>query len=350
MGHWHEVLAPAPAWSEYSGARAGLTNDDSEPQAFLPRMQNQKLPDKLPPLDLLASFEAAARHLSFTRAAAERFVTQSAMSRQMRALEDELGVALFARRHRALALTADGQRLFTACTSALGTLRGAVRDIRTPNRREVLALTTTPGLAALWLIPRLSAFIRSHPGVDVRLDATFDNRNLAADGFDLAIRYARVGKIPGATRLFEEALQPVCSPRLLSDGQHPLRVPADLARHPLLHIEMDSDVGGIPMEWEPWLTAMGLADLQPAARLSFTNYAEAIAAALAGQGVAMGRRPLVDALLKSGQLVAPFAGEAASARGYYVITDPAAKARPAVRALEQWLVAQAAAAVPASPG
>jgi len=308
-------------------------------------MQNKPL-DKLPPLDLLASFEAAARHLSFTRAAAERFVTQSAMSRQIRALEDALGVALFSRHHRALVLTADGQRLLTACTTALGTLRGAVRDIRTPNRREVLALTTTPGFAALWLIPRLTAFTRAHPGIDVRLDATFEYRNLAADGFDLAVRYGKVGQVPGGRHLFGEALLPVCSPRLVKETAHPLREPADLARHALLHMELDHDVGGLPMEWEPWLAAMNLADLQPAARLSFTNYAEAIAAAVAGHGVAMGRRPLVDALLAGGQLVAPFAGEAASARGYYVVTDPAARARPAVRALEQWLLDQAGTALP----
>lgn len=308
-----------------------------------------KAPDRLPPLDLLASFEACARHLSFTKAAAERFVTQSAMSRQMRTLEDDLGVPLFTRRHRALVLTADGQRLLAACTQALGTLRAAARDIRTPQRREVLALTTTPGFAALWLIPRLTAFTRSHPGIDVRLDATFENRNLAADGFDIAVRYAKVGKVPGGTRLFEEALQPVCSPRLVSETARPLREPADLAHHRLLYIEMDNDVGGPPMEWEPWLTAMGLADLRPRARLSFTNYAEAIAAALAGHGVAMGRRPLVDALLASGQLVAPFAGEAASARGFYVIADAAARHRPAVRALEQWLVGQAATSLGAGP-
>src|SRR5437868_3528708 len=180
----------------------------------------QKPFDKLPPLDLVLSFETAARHLSFTKAAAERFVTQSAMSRQMRALEDELGVALFTRQHRALMLTADGQRLLAACTTALATLRGAVKDIRAPNRREVLALTTTPGFAALWLIPRLTAFTRAHPGIDVRLDATFERRNLSADGFDLAIRYVPTG---GAGRaLFDEAMQPVCSPRLLRRGGPPL--------------------------------------------------------------------------------------------------------------------------------
>ncbi len=305
-------------------------------------MQNQPL-DKLPPLDLLASFEAAARHLSFTRAAAERFVTQSAISRQMRALEESLGVALFTRRHRMLTLTADGQRLQAACTQALGTLRSTVRDIRSPGRREVLAMTTTPGFAALWLIPRLAGFTRAHPGIDVRLDATFENRNLAADGFDLAVRFAKVGDMPGSDWLFGESLQPVCSPRLAQDPARPLRAPADLAAHALLHIDIDADTGGIPLEWAPWIGAMGLDGIRPAARLSFTNYTEAIAAAVAGHGVAMGRRPLVDGLLASGELVAPFAGEAASPRGYYLVIDPAARARPAVRALAQWLRSEASA-------
>ncbi|MBI5270379.1 MAG: LysR family transcriptional regulator [Burkholderiales bacterium] len=303
-------------------------------------MPNPTPADRLPPLDLLATFEAAARHLSFTRAAAERFVTQSAISRQMRALEDDLGVPLFTRGHRSLALTADGQRLFAACTGALAGLRGAVREIRHPRQREVLALTTTPGLAALWLIPRLTGFTREHPGIDVRLDATFENRNLAAEGFDVAIRYGKLGTMRG-TPLFGEALMPVCSPRLLAAGDPPLRTPADLARHALLHMALEQEPGGAPIEWEPWLTAMGLAGLEPVARLSFTNYAEAITAAVAGHGVAMGRRPLVDGLLASGQLVAPFGTEAESLRGYVLVSDPAAAQRPAVRALVQWLVAQA---------
>src|SRR5690349_14731624 len=119
-------------------------------------MQNR--PDRLPPLELLAAFEAAARHLSFTRAGAERFVTQSAVSRQIRALEDELGVALFRRRHRALGLTEAGLRLQATCQTALAQLRATVAEIRAPAQREVLSLTTTPGLASLWLIPRLPAF------------------------------------------------------------------------------------------------------------------------------------------------------------------------------------------------
>lgn len=335
------MLARAPLSSEYWGLPGAGTNDQSELLAFLQRMQTKPL-DRLPPLDLLASFEAAARHLSFTRAAAERFVTQSAMSRQMRALEEELGVALFTRSHRRLALTAEGQRLFAASSAALSTVRAALREIREPRRREVLALTTTPGFAALWLIPRLTAFTRAHAGIDVRLDATLDNRNLAADGFDLAVRYAKVGA-RGGRRLFEEAMQPVCSPRLLSELALPLRGPADLAHHTLLHLAMDADVDGMPTEWEPWLTAWGLAELRPAARLSFTSYAETIAAAVAGQGVALGRRPLVDGLLAAGQLVTPFAASVASARAYQLLVEPAARTRPAVRAFEQWLLAQAAA-------
>jgi DNA-binding transcriptional LysR family regulator len=302
----------------------------------------QKDPARLPPLDLLASFEAAARHLSFTRAGAERFVTQSAMSRQIRALEDDLGVALFRREHRALALTADGERLHLACTTLIGQLRDVIAQIRSPARREVLSLSTTPGLASLWLIPRLPLFTNRHPGVDVRLDASLDRRNLRADGFDLAIRYSPVGAGEG-TPLFSEAMQPVCSPLLLKrgGGAPPLRKPQDLRLHTLLQLEAVQR-GGVPLEWELWLQGAGLAGLQPAATLSFSSYDAAIAAALAGQGVALGRRPLVDALLKSRRLVAPFKGETASMHAYFVIVDPAARAKPAVRALEAWLVEQAA--------
>lgn len=295
--------------------------------------------DRLPPLQLLAAFEAAARHLSFTQAAAERFVTQSAMSRQIRTLEEELGVTLFERRHRALALTEDGLRLHAACSAALNTLRVAVRTVREPHERQMLALTTTPGFASLWLIPRLAGFTRAHPGIDLRLDAGLGNRNLASEGFDLAIRYSPLGGAQGR-QLFAEAMVPVCSPRLVDELDLPLREPADLARHTLLHLAMDGDSSGMPAEWEPWLNAWGLTDLRPAARLSFSSYAEAIAAAVAGQGVALGRRPLVDALLASGQLVTPFDAGIESARAYRLIVDPAARSRPAVKAFEAWLLAE----------
>lgn len=294
----------------------------------------QKPHDRLPPLDLLAAFEAAARHLSFTRAGAERFITQSAMSRQIQALEEELGVALFRRHHRRLSLTEHGVRLHATCTAVLAQLRATVGEIRAPARREVLSLTTTPGFAALWLIPRLPAFTRAHPGVDVRLDASFERRDLRGEGFDIAVRYTPVGPERGEP-LFPESLQPVCSPRLMRNSP-PLKTPADLQRHTLLQFS-ETGGGGMPVEWEPWLQAVGLPDLEPAARLSFSSYGDVIAAAVSGQGVALGRRPLVDRLLRGRQLVAPFKDAPVSSRAYYVIVEPGARARPAVVALERWL-------------
>lgn len=294
--------------------------------------------DRLPPLDLLVTFEAAARLLSFTRAGAERYITQSAVSRQMATLEEDLGVALFRRRHRGLNLTEDGLRLHAACQDMLARLRTTVAEIRAPARRETLSLTTTPGFASLWLIPRLSDFTRIHPGVDVRLDASFEQRDLGADGFDLAIRYGRPGVVEGR-QLFAESMQPVCSPRLLK--RLPLATPDDLRQHTLLQVSTMGG-GGMPLEWGPWLQAAGLADLQPRSTLSFSGYGEAIAAALDGQGVALGRRPLVDALLRSRKLVTPFKGTTASSRAYFLIVEPAARARPSVRALERWLLDQAA--------
>ena len=294
--------------------------------------------DRLPPLDLLASFECCARHLSFTKAAAERFVTQSAMSRQMRALEDELGVALFERRHRALRLTPEGLRLQSVCGAVLAQLRDTVRELRAPTRREVLSLTTTPGLASFWLIPRLPSFTRAHPGIDVRLDATFEKRALATEGFDVAIRYSRAASLEGQP-LFRESALPVCSPALLR--HQPLAEPADLARHTLLQLNL-TVTGGMPIEWEPWLQSVGLPDLEPAARLTFSGYNELVAAALAGQGVAMGRRPLIDELLRKRALVAPLQDAMSTQRAYGLVVDAAARRRPAVRAFEQWLLDQAA--------
>lgn len=293
---------------------------------------------RLPPLDRLAVFDAAARHLSFTKAAAERFLTQSAVSRQVAALEEELGVALFRRRHRALELTDDGRTLAEAVSRAIGTVRDALATIRAPGRREVLAVTTTPGLASLWLIPRLADFVARHPGVDVRIDASYHNRSLAADGFDLAIRYTTLDGAAGLP-LFSESILPVCSPKLLRSGP-PLKTPGDLARHTLL--QMDSLPGkGPPLEWQNWFRAMGMGPVTPAATLSFTNYDAAVAAAVAGQGVALGRRPIVDALLRQRALVAPIKGAKASAHGYTVMVEPAASRKPAVQALVNWLLAQA---------
>jgi len=295
--------------------------------------------DRLPPLDLLLAFEAAARHLSFTRAGDERFVTQSAISRQIRALEDDLGVELFARGHRALALTPQGQKLLLACQGVLAQLRRTVSTIRAPNAREVLALSTTPSFASYWLIPRLHSFTQANPGVDVRLDASYEVRDLQAEGFDIAVRYQRASAGEGE-RLFNESMLPVCAPALRRSKDAPLKVPADLQHHTLLEMETTPGTGA-PVEWNSWLQGQGLPDLEPRSKLTFSSYNEVVAAALAGQGVALGRRPLLDALLRQRQLVAPFGDARETAKAYFVVIDPAARARPAVRALELWLRAQA---------
>ena len=303
----------------------------------------QKDPSRLPPLDLLLAFDAAVRHLSFTKAAAERFVTQSAISRQIKALEDDLGVALFHRRHRALDLTDDGRRLNDAVHSAFDGLRKTMVRIRAPQRREVLSLSTTPGLAALWLIPRLADLVKVQPGIDVRIDATLQRRDLAVDGFDLAIRYLPVRAAVG-TPLFEESIQLVCAPSLLRDKRVPIKSLQDLRFHTLLQVEAPR--AGYPLEWDLWMKAMGIAGLEPAASVMFTNYDAAIAAAVAGQGMALGRRPLIDALLKRRALVAPLKDEIATMRAYFLIVEPRAAKRPAVRALEAWLIEQAQSSAP----
>ena len=299
----------------------------------------RKDPDRLPPLDLLLAFEAAARHLSFTRAADERFVTQSAISRQIRSLEDDLGVELFARGHRALALTAPGQKLLLACQGVLAQLRRTVSSIRAPNAREVLALSTTPSFASYWLIPRLHLFTQANPGIDVRLDASYEVRDLRADGFDVAVRYQRANATDGE-RLFSETMLPVCAPALRRSKDAPLKVPADLRHHTLLEVEGMPGTGA-PVEWDSWLQANGVPDLEPRSKLTFSSYNEVVAAAVAGQGVGLGRRPLLDGLLRTKQLVAPFGEARETAKAYFILTDAAARTRPAVRALEDWLRAEA---------
>lgn len=294
---------------------------------------------RLPPLDLLLTFEAAARHLSFTRAAEERFVTQSAVSRQIRALEESLGVPLFRRAHRRIQLTEAGEELATACNRLLGGLRETVERLRNPQGRRALIVTTMPGLASLWLIPRLSRFMQLQPDVDVRLDVTYERRDLVADDIDVAIRYGRSDGHDGI-KLFEEEVIPVCSPALLRRTGLPLAQPSDLAHFTLLRVD-NAAGAGVLQDWAPWLTALRIPELDARALLSFSNYDEVIAAAIHGQGIALGRRPLVDSLLENGTLIAPFAGSFASARAYFILVSPASARRPETRALVDWLIDEA---------
>jgi LysR family glycine cleavage system transcriptional activator len=289
-------------------------------------------------LDLLHTFEAAARHLSFTRAGAELFLSQSAISRQVQQLEESVGAPLFERRHRALALTEAGRILQRAVEDSLERLRDAAARVRSTAGRQQLTLTCTPGFASFWLIPRLAGFTAAHPEVDVRISATLDLVDLRRAGVDLAVRFVPSTEGQGPL-LFEEEVQPMCAPRLLRDPARPLKTPEDLERHTLLTVEMRD--APLTVDWEPWLGLMGLPALHMAHTVRFTQYGEAVAAAVAGQGVVIGRLPLLADLVRQKKLVAPFRSAAASRRGYFVTLAPHAAQHAGARAFADWLVAAA---------
>lgn len=294
-------------------------------------------------LDLLHTFEAAARHLSFTRAGAELFLSQSAVSRQIQQLEDSVGAPLFERRHRALALTEAGRILRRAVEDSLERLRDAAARVRAGRAQRQLTVTCTPGFASFWLIPRLTRFTAAHPDVEVRISATLDLVDLQRGNVDVAVRFVPSSEGRGPV-LFEEEVQPMCAPQLLRDPARPLKTPADLGRHTLLTIEMHD--GSLTVDWEPWLQLMGLASVEMAHTLRFTRYGEAVAAAVAGQGVVIGRLPLLADLVRAKKLVAPFRAPAASRRGYFVTLAPQGEHNPSAVAFAEWLLAEAERAAP----
>jgi DNA-binding transcriptional LysR family regulator len=290
---------------------------------------------QVPPLELLLAFEAAARQLSFTKAGEELFITQSAVSRQIQALEASLGGKLFERRTRALLLTESGQLLYKQAQEILQELQDTTQKLRGAAAVRTVTVTTTPGFASLWLIPRLNAYLQAHKGVDVRISATYDTVELERDGVDLAIRYTSADEMKGQRPLFEEEVIPVCSPALAADPARPLREPADLRAHVLLHSD-DSQYSW--MEWNIWLHAHGLRDLKPAGTLQFNQYDQLVQAAVNGQGVALGRLPILRRLLKEKTLVTPFKKSVVSSRGYYLVRSARAAGKQDVAEFEAWLL------------
>jgi DNA-binding transcriptional LysR family regulator len=300
-----------------------------------------KRPSPAFPLDLLRGFDAVARHLNFTRAAEELHLTQSAVSRQIALLEERLGVALFARRTREVALTEAGAALHRDAAPALQRLDAAVARVRTVPTGRGVTVTCAVGFASLWLLPRLPRLREAHPDIDVRIAA--DNRvlDLERSEVDVAIRYGRADQVPAGTPcLFREQVVPVCSPDLLK--RMPLRRAADLARHVLLHYD-DPDRRW-PFGWPAWLETHGAAELKAAGHLHFSHYDQVVAAALAGHGVALGREPLTRDPLREGKLVAPLGKRTDSDRGFFLLLSGRTRARPDVQRFAAWLTAEAAAA------
>jgi DNA-binding transcriptional LysR family regulator len=263
------------------------------------------------------------------------------VSRQIKALEDHLGVRLFSRRPRSLELTESGQMLYRLATDVLERLQAGTDQLRAHSPARQLSLTTTTGFASLWLIPRLPRFTSLHPDVDVRISATTEPLNLERSLIDLAIRYCRPETVPeGAVRLFGEEMLPVCSRALLRDRARPLKRPQDLKHHTLLHFDYPGAEQTF-MDWGTWLAALGIHDLKSAGALHFTQYEQMIQAAISGQGVALGRQPLVNELIQSGMLATPFQQPLHGSRAYFIIESPLGAGKPHVRDFAAWLIDEA---------
>ncbi len=304
------------------------------------------------PLDVgaLRAFEAVARRLSFSAAAEELFLTQPAISRQIKSLEAGLGAPLFTRGTRKVELTEAGSLLQRNVLPLLQKLDASVRQIRSSRGRRHVSISTFASFASLWLLPRLAAFQRAHPDIDIRISATDAMIDLADPDFDLALRYCRPEDAPrGASAMFNETTAPVVG-RMLSeqaarDQAPPLRKPADLAAYTLLE-----DDGLAPSSdwrtWSYWLREHGLPQLEPQRWVTLDYAYQKVQAALAGQGVALVRLPLVIGELERGELVEPFgpAFRSGSPYGYWLIAAGEANlSRPEVGLFAQWVMAEAAA-------
>ena len=288
---------------------------------------------KLPPLNALRAFEAAARQLSFTRAGRELHVTQAAISHQVKALEGWLGLALFRRRGRAIVLTENGQNYLAAVREGLDLLADATDRLTKRQDSGILTVATLASFAAAWLVPRLGRFRALHSEIDVRVAASDEMVDFGRDDVDLAIRYGS-GLWPGleVVPLMTEDVFPVCSPALLQ-GPHPLRQPGDLRHHTLLHDDMRET-------WRIWLLAAGVEGVDPDRGPGFNLSALVINAAVDGQGVALARSALLGNHLSTGRLVQPFELELPAEFSYYLVHPARALEHPKVRAFRAWVLAE----------
>jgi len=300
-------------------------------------------------LDLLRGFEASARLLSFTAAASELFLTQSAVSRQVQQLEEQLGVKLFERRTRALLLTDAGDRYFRDVSKALNQLREATAAVRA-RTTPVVRVTTTLTFASLWLVPRLASFQKEHGEISVHVVADNTVRDLERNSLDVALRYCPEEMAgPGAERLFGEQGAPVAAPSLLKAQR--TRSVEDLLHLPLIELE---DPNGIALwlSWKVWCEAMGVVRPRSSHGLTFSHYDQVVQAAVAGQGVALGRFPLLDPFVAERRLALPLKGRqyaTLARRAYWLVAAPGAAQRPEVQTFIAWLRKMVAAQQPGVP-
>ena len=292
---------------------------------------------RLPPMDLIRSFVAVGRRMSITLAADDLCITQPAVSRQMRALEELLGVKLLVRGHRSISLTPEGERLFLAAEEAMRQLQEVVEALGEVRERRPVSVTATIGVSGLWLLPRVGAFQQRYPHIDMRISASSHIVDIRHEGIDLAIRYCSASAAPkGAVRLLGDTLALVAHPSLCAT---PIDTPERLAAHFLL--ELDDPIAR-SVQWARWLEGMGWTGVKPKGILRFDQYDQVIQAAMAGYGIALGRLDLLGPMLRERRLAVLSPPRAALADDYafwLIQADP--EPRRDVQHLAAWIKEEA---------
>jgi len=310
--------------------------------------------DRLPPLNALRAFEAAARHLSFKKASRELHVTPGAVGHQVKLLEDHLGTPLFVRLTRALELTGEAQAMLPKVREGLDALHAAMQRAREREHTHPLAVVSPPNFAARWLVPRLASFAEKHPDIELHLTSRQEMVDEGADDLGLVpgldapaeapvaiVRFGS-GHYPGtrSDEVFSARYIPVCSPKLLA-GSHPLRKPADLRYHTLLHDDTVLEEGKRP-SWSDWLQLAGVEGVDATRGPHFGDAALALDAAIEGLGVTLAIEPLLGADIKSKRLAVPFRIPAPTGYSYYLVTPEGAAESSAVSSFRSWLLEEAA--------
>ena len=299
----------------------------------------------MPQLSALRAFEAAARHLSLTNAAVELHVTPGALSHQIRGLEDFLGVRLFERKVRAIALTAAGKQLYPGLQTGFAQIREAVEGLGAGAQANVLVVSTSPGLTSKWLAPRLYRFAAEHPDIDVRISSSMANANFATDGIDLALRNMPLDPPRDSSLEFEKLVDltyiPVCTPRMLR--QHgPVNNAQALARLPLIHDESLAARGASP-NWSEWFKAAGVVNVDLKRGLRFTSADHALDAAEEDAGVLLTHDIMAYDGLRTGRLVIPVKLSIAAGRTFQLVRLRGRKPTAAMNAFAKWIKDEAAA-------
>lgn len=293
----------------------------------------------MPPLNALRAFEAAARHLSLTKAALELHVTAGALSHQIRGLEELLGVKLFERRVRSIALTAEGKLLYPGLQTGFTQIRDAVEGLDGRGDERVLVISTPPGFTAKWLAPRLYRFASAYPDVDARISSSFSNANFTTDGVDIAVRNMASDAVPDSSLEFEKLIEmsvvPLCSPKLV-ETYGPLRKPEALAKVPLIHDDTLIDRIEVPT-WADWFKAAGVRNVDVSRGLRFNSADHALDAAGEGAGVLMAQMVLAYDDLRTGRLVIPFDLALKTNRAYYLVWARKRRMSPAMEAFRDWI-------------